>query len=305
MQANMPTDANSKSVYLMMITATFFWAGAFIAGKLGINDLSPTLLTFLRMGLAGLILFPVLIKKEPNSWKITRVQVPVVIATGVVGMIFYHMFFFSALQYTTASKASMINATNPLLTALLANWFIGERLNSKKVLFLITALLSVINILIGGDLSTLASLTLNKGDLLMLCGTFSWALYSIIVKKFIGGFGALKLSAYTFVTSALIMSPFAIYDFLTSNALSVGVNPYLAVIYMAVFPTVFGYMIQQYAIGKIGASKTALFINLVPILSTLMAVVFLGETIMAYHLVSITGIILSVVGFNRSGTKVK
>ena len=289
----------NKTVYLLMVLASFFWAGAFIAGKLGINALSPVLLTFFRMGLASMILFPILIQKQPKTWKINSGQLKIVIATGLIGMIGYHMFFFSALKYTTASKAAMINASNPLITAFLASLFVSEKLTFKKIFFIFTALLSVIFILINGNIENLLTLTLNKGDLLMLCGTFSWATYSVIVRKFIGGFGALKLSAYTFLSSTIMIAPFAIITFIKTNAISVGLNPYLAVIYMALFPTVMGYLIQQYAIGQIGASKTALFINLVPIISTLLAVVLLHEMVHLYHLVSLFGIIISVIGFNR------
>ncbi|MBF4693733.1 DMT family transporter [Fusibacter ferrireducens] len=289
----------NKTVYLLMILATFFWAGAFIAGKLGINALSPTLLTFFRMGLASLILFPVLIHKHPQTWKINSDQLKIVIATGLIGMIGYHMFFFSALKYTTASKAAMINASNPLITAFLASLFVSEKLTLKKIFFIFTALLSVIFILINGNIENLLTLTLNKGDLLMLCGTLSWAIYSVIVRKYIRQFGALKLSAYTFLSSTIMLAPFALITFVKTNAIAVGLNPYLAVIYMAIFPTVIGYLIQQYAIGQIGASKTALFINLVPIISTLLAVILLNETVHFYHLVSLIGIILSVIGFNR------
>lgn len=289
----------TRSVYLLMTLATFFWAGAFIAGKLGINALSPTLLTFFRMGIASLILFPILIKKEPQNWKLTKNQLKVVMATGLIGMIGYHMFFFSALKYTTASKASMINATNPLITAFLASFFASEKLTPKKVLFIITALLSVVYIIISGNIENLLTMTLNRGDLLMLCGTFSWAVYSIIVRRNIGDFGALKLSAYTFLSSTLLITPFALVSFVRTNALSVGINPYLAVLYMAIFPTVIGYLIQQFAIGQIGASKTALFINLVPIISTILAVIILNETVHYYHLISLVVIIFSVIGFNR------
>ncbi len=289
----------NKTVYLLMVLASFFWAGAFIAGKLGINALSPVLLTFFRMGLASMILFPILVQKQPKTWKINSGQLKIVIATGLIGMIGYHMFFFSALKYTTASKAAMINASNPLITAFLASLFVSEKLTFKKIFFIFTALLSVIFILINGNIENLLTLTLNKGDLLMLCGTFSWAMYSVIVRKFISGFGALKLSAYTFLSSTIMIAPFAIITFIKTNAISVGLNPYLAVIYMALFPTVMGYLIQQYAIGQIGASKTALFINLVPIISTLLAVILLHEMVHLYHLVSLFGIIISVIGFNR------
>lgn len=292
-------------IYLLMIMATFFWAGAFIAAKLGVYELSPTILTFLRMGIAAIIIFPIMVIKLGTNWKLKKNEIKIVLATSIVGMIGYHMFFFTALKYTTASNASMINATNPLITAVLASLFASERITPKKIAMLLLAFCGVVYIIIAGNINSLATLVLNKGDFIMLCGTFLWAVYGIIVKKAVPIMGPLKLTTYTFLFCALIMAPFAIFAFATTNAFSVGINPYIAVIYMAIFPTVIGYSIQQYAIAQIGPSKASLFINLVPIISTILAVIFLNEHIRSYHLIGATMIITAVIVYNHSGFLIK
>ena len=292
-------------IYLLMIMATFFWAGAFIAAKLGVYELSPTILTFIRMGIAAVIIFPIMVIKLGTNWKLKKNEIKIVLATSIVGMIGYHMFFFTALKYTTASNASMINATNPLITAVLASLFASERITPKKIAMLLLAFCGVVYIIIAGNINSLATLVLNKGDFIMLCGTFLWAVYGIIVKKAVPIMGPLKLTTYTFLFCALIMAPFAIFAFATTNAFSVGINPYIAVIYMAIFPTVIGYSIQQYAIGQIGPSKASLFINLVPIISTILAVIFLNEHIRSYHLIGATMIITAVIVYNHSGFLIK
>lgn len=290
-------------IVLLMILATFFWAGAFIAAKLGVYALSPTILTFLRMGVATLILFPFMMHKLGDQFKLKKEEIKIVLSTAIIGMIGYHMFFFTALQYTTATKASMINATNPLITALLASAFAGEKMTLRKTALLALALTGVIYILISGNLTTLSEIQLNKGDFIMMCGTFLWAVYGIIVKRGMPILGPLKLTAYTFAFCTVIMMPFAIYDFATTDALSVGYEPYLAVLYMAIFPTVLGYTIQQMAISELGPSKASLFINLVPILSAAMAVAFLGEKLASYHIIGASMIITSVIFYTREPTK--
>lgn len=289
-------------IYLLMIMATFFWAGAFIAAKLGVYELSPTILTFLRMGIAAIIIFPFMIKRLGPGWQLKKTEIKLVLATSIVGMIGYHMFFFTALKFTTASNASMINATNPLITAVLASIFASERITGKKIAMLLLAFCGVIYIILAGNISSLTDMTLNKGDFIMLCGTLLWAIYGIIVKKAVPIMGPLKLTTYTFLFCAIIMAPFATYDFATTNAFSVGIGPYIAVLYMAVFPTVIGYSIQQYAIAEIGPSKASLFINLVPIISTILAVLFLNEQIRSYHIIGAGMIITAVIVYNRSGS---
>ena len=295
----MATKYSPIKIYLLMILATFFWAGAFIAAKLGVYELSPAILTFLRMGIAAIVIFPYMVYKSDGNWKLKSHELKYVILAAIVGMIGYHMLFFTALKYTTASKASMINATNPLITAVLAAKFASEKITPKKIAMLLLALFGVVYIISAGNLTSLSHSELNKGDFIMLTGTFLWAVYGIIVKKGMPILGPLKLATYSFVFCALIISPLAIYDFFTTDALSVGIKPYLAILYMALFPTVLGYSIQQMAIKEIGPSKASLFINLVPIISTILAVLFLNEKIAHYHLIGATLIITAVIIYNK------
>lgn len=218
-------QSSPYKIYFLMFLATFFWAGAFIAAKLGVYDLSPVLLTFLRMGLAAVILFPILVFKQSQSWQLELSELKYVLATAIVGMIGYHLFFFSALKYTTASNASMINATNPLITALLATYFAGEKLSLKKVLLLLMALTGVLYIITKGNLFSILSLDFNKGDFIMLCGTILWAVYGILVKKIVPIMGPLKLTTYSFLFCAVILLPFATYDFIKTQAYLVGGIP--------------------------------------------------------------------------------
>ena len=288
----------TKMTYLMVL-ATFFWGAAFIAAKLGVYALSPVLLTFLRMGIATLIFFPWMMSRLKGNWKIQKKEWPMVILTGLIGMVGYHMFFFTALQFTSASKASMINAANPVITALLAHYFVSEKLTRSKFKFLISAWIGVLIIIVSGNNINVVSDGLNRGDLIMLMGTLCWAFYGILVKRYLPRLGAIKLTAYTFLTSTLMTAPFAIYDLFTSSALNVGISPYIAVLYMAIFPTVIGYAIQQQSIVHLGASKTALFINLVPIVSTTLAVLFLGESVSMVQILGALMVLMSVWFFNK------
>lgn len=290
---------NEIKMSLLMVMGTVFWAGAFITGKMGVHLLSPLVLTFLRMALAAAIIFPIMIHVEKDNWKIKREDLKYAVATGVVGMIGYHIFFFYALRYTDASKAAMINAINPLLTATLAAVFLQEKLSSRRAFFIIIALVGVLLTLSDWNMDNITNFNFNIGDLLMLAGSTLWAVYSIIVKKVLNRFTPLKLTSYTFLTAAVIIFPFAIPDLVGIDFSVTGWMPFMAVLYMAVFPSVLGYTIQQMAIKELGAGRTALFINLVPVFSTIFAVVFLGEKLFMLNIASGALIIFSVIMFTR------
>jgi drug/metabolite transporter (DMT)-like permease len=218
-------------------------------------------------------------------------------------MVGYHLLFFGALKYTTATKASMINAVNPLITAFLASFFVNEKLNGKKIVLIIMAFLGVVLTIIDWDFSKIFNMSFNLGDLLMLLATICWAIYSVLVKKTMKNYTPIKLTTYTFLSCVIMLFPFAIKEIIFDNALMVGIKPYFAVLYMGIFPTVLGYTIQQVSIKEIGAGKTSLFINLVPVFSTLMAVAFLHETVKSVNIISGMMIITSVIIYSRINVK--
>ncbi|MCH4889802.1 DMT family transporter [Acidaminobacter sp. JC074] len=289
--------------YLLMILATFLFAGAFVAGKLGTATFSPVVMTFLRIGLAVLILFPIMAYKEA-SIKIKKEDLKLVFILGLVGMTFYHLFFFSALKYTTASNASVINGSMPIITAIIASFVLKEKLTIRQSLYIITAFIGVLTIITNWQFSVLFNMDMNRGDLLMLCGTISWATYGVIIKKSNTSMSALKMTTYTLLMCVIILLPFAIREMIVYDSLNVPFRDYYSIIYMAVFPTVMGYTIQQASIKALGPSTASLFINLVPFFSIILSMLILKEAINPLNIISGVVIIVSVILFARSKASV-
>ena len=265
--------------YGLMVFATLLFAGAFVAGKVSASSFSPVMTTFLRIGLASLILFPYMVLKEGENWRPSKSELILGLQMGIIGMTFYHMFFFTALKYTSVTNASVINGSMPVITALLAWLFLKEKLTTRKIFYILLAFLGVILTITNWDLSVFTKMTFNRGDLLMLCGTISWATYGILIKKYSKDSSPIKLMAYALVVCTLVVAPFAIREIVIYNPLSMPLENYYSIIYMAVFPTVVGYTIQQKAIRDLGPSTAALFINLVPIFSILLSVIILNEKV--------------------------
>lgn len=285
---------NNSMVYIMMIFATFFWSGAFIAGKYAVGDFSPVTLTFLRFLFASIIIFVVLIKKQKDSWKLKKSDIVPVLVLGIMGMVGYHILFFTALKYASVSSTSILAATNPMITLIIACLIGQERINIKQIGIICLALLGVVLTITKWNIHTLIALDFNKGDLIMMCAVCCWATYAILVRKFVKNSTPLFLSAYSFIVCTVVLFPFALNEGLIEMAQSASTNAWIAVIYMSVFPTVLGYLIQQKAIEHIGPSKAAIFINLVPVFSIILSVLILKEDIYMLNMISSALIIVSV-----------
>ncbi|MGH4123384.1 MAG: DMT family transporter [Clostridium sp.] len=277
---------SNRKIYLLMVLSTFFWAGAFIAGKLSVPFIPTFTLTFLRFFIATTILYFVVKSRDKSNYKLTKKDIPIFLFTGIIGMFGYHVFFFTALKYTTAINSSLIGATNPIITTILCIIFLKDKITFKRAIGIILSFLGVFLTITNANLSTMHNLSLNKGDLLMLIAVCLWAAYSVFSKVYLHKFSPLILTFYSFLFCSIFLIPFVIYEKPWTFINQIPYYSFLAVVYMSIFASVIGYLVQQISIKKIGPSKTSIFINLVPIFSIILSVTILNESISAVKIIT-------------------
>ena len=187
---------------------------------------------------------------------------------GVVGVAGFNILFFDAMRTTSAINGSLVMATNPLVTALLAAAMLGERLPRRQVAALPVAFLGVAMVILGrGDASS--GLGVGWGDLEMVAADLVWALYNVLARKLtppgpqfanvtlVMGSGAAALSLAALAGAAPLVLP--------------GPAAGLALLAMAFLGSVLAYLFWSIAITRLGAGRTALFLNLVPVFATIIA----------------------------------
>lgn len=291
-------DIKKDPIVGLMVLSTVFWAGAFVAGKFSMGQFSPVTVSFFRFFIATLIIFPIMMKVEKDRWKLGKRDLLTVVIIGFIGMVGYHMFFYTALKYTTAINASVIGAMNPLVMNVVSVFFLKAKLGWKRLGAILLSLSGVILIITNGDIGSFARGGFNPGDFLMMMAVFCWVAYGIISKKVMENYSPLIITAYSFLTAAIILFPFAMMDFGTGYLPKTTFSGWMAIVYMAIFPSVVGYLVQQMSFKKLGTGKTMMFVNLVPVFSIILAVIFLGETIsmlkIFFAMMIIAGVYLSI-----------
>lgn len=299
----MTTIKENYKIYLMMIVATIFWGGAFVAGKYSADSITPAMLTFLRFFFASIIMVVLMMKKEKReNWAIKKENLLPLILASLTGMVGYHLLFFTSLKYTTAANASLIGATNPIISTILASIFVGEKLEKRKLGFILLAFFGVFMILIDWNIDALKTLAFNIGDIYMLIAVLCFGVYMIIIKKYKTTCSTLVFSTYMFVLCCLFILPIIIYQGFQSIR-TITSEGWISIIYMSIFPTVIGYMIQQKSIKEIGVVKTSLFINLVPVSSMILAALIIKENITLTQLFS--GVIIIFAVYMNSRIRIK
>lgn len=278
--ANETQNAENSSIKILMVMATLFWAGAFIAGKLSVKEFPPISLTFFRFLIASGVIFVILAVKERDI-SIKKEDLPIFMALGVVGMIGYHILFFMALKYTSPVNAALIGAINPLITTILSVIFLREKIRFINIIAIMVSLSGVVLIVTNGSLDFFADMRFNIGDLLMLVAVVCWAAYAIISKRALAKYSPIKVTSYAFLVCTILLLPFLPFESPMKFLPGTTIGGWTSVVYMAIFPSVGGYLIQQMSIKKMGPSKTSLYVNLVPAFSMVLAFFILGEAISA------------------------
>lgn len=270
-------------MYLKLLLTTFFWGGTFVAARYAVSEVPPFHAATCRFGIASAVLFTLMWRRARRDGSPLPIpsNVKDMLSLGILGLtgIFsYNAFFFTGLKYTSAANGSLIVAINPLVTAVMAAVVLREHIRPLQLLGLAVSLAGVITIITRGDISVIRSLAFNRGDLLLLGAPLSWALYSVCGKKVLSRFSPLAATTYAALCGTLLLAPVAFLESrLTGAHHGLSLYGWAAILQLALLGTVVGFVWWYEAIGKLGASRAALFVNLVPLFGTLQAAMILGE----------------------------
>ena len=278
---------NSKALpYLIIILPPLFWAGNFVVGRAVVSvQVSPITLSFWRWLLAFLILLPFIVKPLWQQRKIIQAHLWKIFILAVLSITAFNSLAYIALQYTTATNATLLNSFIPIFILVITGVFFKEKISNKQILGVFVSLAGVLVILTRLDLDVIKSLTINKGDLWMLLAALDWALYSIFLKYL----RPKEISPLPFLGVMLIIGIIVLFPILLINPFNetpIEWNNGMikAMVYIAIFPSIIAYLSWNYGMQKLGAATGGQFIHLMPLFGALMAVIFLGESIQLYHL---------------------
>ncbi len=278
---------NSKYLpYFIMILPPLFWAGNFVVGRAVVTaQLSPITLSFWRWFLAMLILLPFVIKPMWQQRKIIQAHFGKIVFLSVLSISAFNSLAYIALQYTTATNATLLNSFIPIFILIIMGVFFKEKISNKQILGVLVSLMGVFVILTRLDINIIKHLTINKGDLWMLLAALDWALYSIFLKYLRPkGISPLPFLGIMLVIGTIVLIPVLLINPFNEAPIVWNNGMIKALAYIAIFPSIFAYLAWNYGMQKLGAATGGQFIHLMPLFGALMAVLFLGESIQLYHL---------------------
>lgn len=276
-----------------------FWGSAFVSGRVLTQKFHPMNVGFLRFFIASSVLIPFLIFKKPDFYKINTIQFFKVLCLGATGVFSYNYFFFNGLKLVEAGRSSVIIATNPAITAIVAVIFMGEALNGRKFLGFSLALLGIVIVVTKGNIATLFDGGFELGELYLLGAVFSWVTYTILGKVFLKKLTSLEATTWACFLGTLMLFPFALQNDFFISIQSAEFLDMLHFANIGLLSTCLGFIWYYDGVSKIGAATASSFINLVPVIGIFCGALFLNEAITYSLVVGSLVVILGVYLVNR------
>ncbi len=285
--------------YLLLVAACIFWGVGFPIAKIGIAYIHPFSFAFIRFFLVS-FLSVIFFRLSPFDLVLKlRDNFAVLFLMALTGILLYGVFFLFALVFTKASDVSLISGANPIITTVFAYIILKEKAGLLGVLGIMLSFIGVAFIVSNGSLKTFLNMNFNTGDLLMLAATTMWAIYSVITKKALLRLDIFDAVCLTSFLGALMFLPLAIFYGNLQNLLGYPIQGWLSVLYMVFFSTIFAFSAWYRGIEQIGASKSSVFVNLVPVFGVLTSVFLLNESLKFYEITGGLFVIIGVVLTNR------
>jgi drug/metabolite transporter (DMT)-like permease len=278
------SSSAQKNIYIgigLAVLAAFIWSGNFIAARGVIKQIPPATLAFYRWLTASVIIFPFAVKKFRTEWKVVRLSWHYLFWTSLTGVTLFNTFVYIGAHYTTAINLALIGTTtSPVIAIILARVFLKEKIGLLKVLGIALCIGGVV-FLLSGKMEQFTA-----GDGWILLAALSFAVYNTLVRKKPQGISSLNFLFLIFSFGTLLLFPYYLWEIFHATPVQWTGNLLLVILFLGLGASVICFLCWNIAIGKLGAGRTALFGNLIPVFSSVEAVIILHEKFTWIHIVS-------------------
>ncbi len=262
---------SSIKTILAISLAVFFWSSALVGIRIGLQSYDPGSLALLRhlvasVGMLFLYLF------NSNRGKPRRCDIPVILVAGMIGIGVYNIALNFGELTVNAGIAGFIISLIPVAVTFLAVLFLGEKVSKRAWQGVFISVLGVLLIAI----SHMQGAHLDIGILYVLIATLCGGIYNIAYKSLTLKYDGVELTAFVIWGGTLILLLLYAHP-LWRELHTAHLNATLAAFYLGIFPSVIGYTAWNYGLRVLPASRASHFLYLMPIVSTLLSWLVLGE----------------------------
>ncbi len=262
----------------MLIMAMFFWGGSWVSADILVEIAGPFTIGFLRFVSASIFFLVLMGGKGVLTRKTyNREKLRYLVGLGLTGIFGYGVFFLFGMQFTTAAQGAIIAGINPASVSIFAHFMHHERLQKQWQYSGFVVSFTGIVFVIGVQQLLAFNLEHLIGNMIIVCAMITWGLYSSLGKSAMKKMTSLEATAGGVMVGTVFFGIGAITE-------EFWIQPYLFepvfwinILYLGVFVTFLGFLFYFISIDKLGATRSAIFINLVPVFGTLLSALLLPD----------------------------
>jgi len=281
---------------LSLIFVAIIWALNFSIVKVSLSEIDPYSFNVLRFIFAtGLLWY--FARKKGHSLKVRKKHFWKLVGIGIIGNLFYQLFFIIGINYTYAANAAVMLGTIPIWVALLSQFFTDEKLTLYKALGVLFAFIGVALIMIGSSDTISFESESFWGNVITLAAAICWGIYTILSRQYLRVYSPLQYSAFMSVVGLISLTLIGLPFLIKLNWSGISWVGFGGILYSGALSIGIAYIIWNNGVKKIGAVRTAAYQNLVPVLGLIFGLVLLGEELTVLQYIGagsvIAGIILA------------
>lgn len=282
-RSNQVTGTGSLQAYLLLTITVFLWAVGVVIARAVHEEIPLIGLSFWRWLLAGFLLLPFVGRELSQKWDSVRRHLGLLIIQGIL-IVGSGALLFYALNYTTVINATLVNATQPVLTVSLAWIFLGDRLRPAQLAGILCAILGVGIMVTRADWQVVVTMGLNPGDLLVILAIIGYAFYAVNIRRMPHDLSTFASLSVILIVGSLFLLPFYLAETVLIKPLSFDLFTVGIVFVLAIIVSIMAMGMWNYANHIVGPTRAAVFVNLLPVYGSILAIFFLGEHLYLYHL---------------------
>jgi drug/metabolite transporter (DMT)-like permease len=250
--------AHGAMLVFSLLVSSSFTVGAAVA-----PSIDPLALTFGRFIVAGGMFLAFMLATGRLSWPGWREGLGYLLLGALVSLYFVTMF--EALLLTSALVTSALFALVPMMTALIARCWLGQKLDARLLLSLAIAGAGAVWVVFGGDVGRMLGLALGPGEMLYLLGCVSYSAYSPAIRRLDRGASAVRVSFWTVLAGLAIVTVYGLPSIVRTEWLTLPLSTWAGILHLGIFTTLVTFFLIQFASTRLPQAKVMAYTYLIPV----------------------------------------
>jgi drug/metabolite transporter (DMT)-like permease len=278
--------ASQTRAYVALLVIAVLWGSYPATAKLALEDFPPSFLAAVRCTLASAFLVTLLLRSEPDSVRlVTPAALRAFLVLALAGIWGSTQITYLGLYFTTASNAALLQTATPVVVAVAARLYLGERLAPVQWLGVAVSATGVLLVITEGRLTALQPGDLRAGDFITLVSLSGWSLYTVYGKRVLARYSPILATTGAYVVGTiLILVTAAVTAPLFPAPRLDSATAWAVVVYQGLVGAV-AHVWWYRAVHVVGPSRAAIFMNLQPVVGVLLAALLLAEEIGPWHII--------------------